>query len=103
LCKGIWPLLRLGSNSISNCICKIEITKGLLKKYHPNKRRLLGFVVVQIKIIQTPKATAKPIHGVFIDKAAKNPKVAMIQVTKNQNTVLIVIQIYVLKFLKGIT
>jgi len=44
-----------------------------------------------------PKATANPIHGVFIDKAAKNPTVAIMQVIKNQTTFFIVIQIYVFK------
>jgi len=60
----------------------------------------LGLVVVQINNIQTLKATAKPGQGFFMLKAAKNPNVAIIQVTKNQNTVLIVILIYVLKLLK---
>lgn len=62
-------------------------------------QRLLGFVVVQIKIIQTPKATEKPTHGVIMDNAAKNPIVAIIQVIKNQITVLMINQIYVFIFL----
>lgn len=57
----------------------------------------LGFVVFQRKINQTPKATTNPIHGVFMDSAAKKPIVAIIQVIKNQNTVFMIIRIYILK------
>ena len=57
--------------------------------------RFLGFVVVQININHIPKATAKPIQGLLIDRAAKKPTVAMIQVIKNQTIFFIVYQIYV--------
>ena len=63
-------------------------------------QRLFGFVVFQIKIIHTPKANENPTHGVFMDNAAKNPIVAIIQVIKNQITVLMINQIYIFKILK---
>jgi len=71
----------------------------------PNKsfHRRLGFVVVHKKINHTPKATPNPIHGVFIDKAAKKPIVAMMQVIKNQITFFIINQIYNFKILQRIT
>jgi len=67
--------------------------KVVLTKNRNYLLRLLGFVVVHININHIPKATPNPIHGVFIDNAAKKPTVAMMQVIKNQITFFIVSQI----------